>query len=80
MEKKLVVNHVLPKALREKWTWAIFGVVRSPLVRILSANFDGACVNLNAIRVETPTVALPAAALLITLIVLIRALLGAVPG
>jgi hypothetical protein len=38
-------------------------------------------VNLNAIRVENPTVALPAAALLLTLIiVLISALMGAVPG
>ena len=36
--------------------------------------------NLNAIRVDTPTVALPAAALLITLLVLISFLLGAVPG
>ena len=36
--------------------------------------------NLNAIRVDTPTVALPAAALLITLLVLISFLVGAVPG
>jgi hypothetical protein len=37
-------------------------------------------VNLNAIRVETLTVALPAAALLITLIVLISFPMGAVTG
>lgn len=41
---------------------------------------NGACVTLNATSVEIPSVALPAAALLITLIVLIGFPMGAVTG
>ncbi len=65
---------------QEKWLQAILGLVMARFVRILSANFSELMVNLNAIRVDTPTVALPAAALLIALIVLISFLVGAVPG